>query len=121
MLRLLGSNERREPDSADFLSERDPLKPLKINENIVPAKNSSKTKASKKVAAKKPSKVDNMIVEKVGSCSSIGKLDRTWFCIDPEANLSKTRELLSTFIAPLASRWSWRGYSGECPPESTVR
>jgi hypothetical protein len=117
LLRLLASNQQQKCTAPD----RDPLRPLSI-ENISYEK-FGKIKVSKKGAGKKSSKVDDPIIESEGvsSSSSIGKLDRAWFCIDPEANLSKTRELLSTFLAPLASRWSWRGYAGECPPENTVR
>lgn len=123
LLRILSNSVK--PQSSGGIGgsqiERDPLRPLKSNFVNVLETSGKATKGSKKANGKLATNTESSLGPSIERLSSVGTLDRAWFCIDPEANLAKTRDLLSTFIAPLAKRWSWKGYAGECPPEATVR
>lgn len=60
--------------------------------------------------------------EKINSLESIDQRQSLcWFCIDPESNLPRTRETMSSFVLPLAERYGWPGFIGELISEDRVR
>ncbi len=46
---------------------------------------------------------------------------KCWYAVDPEGNLPGTRSTMMEFLNPLARQWSWRGFAGEMPPETTMK
>jgi hypothetical protein len=46
---------------------------------------------------------------------------RCWYAVDPDANLERTRSTIMTFIEPYATKWQWRGFAGEKPPDDAIR
>lgn len=49
------------------------------------------------------------------------RLGRSWYVVDPEANLPGTRATMQSFLKPYGERYQWQGYVAEVPPEPTVR
>jgi len=49
------------------------------------------------------------------------RLGRSWYVVDPEANLPGTRATMQSFLQPYGERYQWQGYVAEVPPEPTVR
>ncbi len=48
-------------------------------------------------------------------------LSKSWYAVDPEANLPNTRKTMTTFLQSFKHRYSWTGVVAEIPPESAVR
>lgn len=83
------------------------------------------------------SKMDNQIASKSKNCETNNNradiekenhhadhsvhLENSWYVIDPEKNLSGTRQVMSSLLLPFAKYYNWDGYVGEIPPEATVR
>jgi hypothetical protein len=48
-------------------------------------------------------------------------LSKSWFAIDPEANLPNTRKTMTGFLQPYQKRYKWPGVVAEIPAEPEVR
>jgi hypothetical protein len=53
--------------------------------------------------------------------SQMVSLSNCWYSIDPEANLVNTRETIMSFMEAYISKWNWKGFSGQMPPDDIVR
>jgi len=53
--------------------------------------------------------------------NSLISLARCWYAVDPDDNLHRTRSTMMTFLEPYATKWRWRGYVGERPPDDMIR
>lgn len=53
--------------------------------------------------------------------SKIISISNCWYSIDPEANLVNTRETIMPFMQTYISKWNWKGFSGQMPPDEIVR
>ena len=83
---------------------------------ICTGKENASTNNSKRVLSSKVSSED-----KGKSKSLVVSARKCWYAVDPEGNLPATRATMMEFLSPLARQWSWRGFAGEMPPETTMK
>lgn len=114
-LRISDANEndsKASSDATDIL-KKDPIvkSKRKVLDEMSKERSNVFSVESKKKAGKGSNSAYPMCESKSGS----------WYCIDPESNLPRTRETMSFFLQPLAAKYGWTGVVGELPDEETVR
>lgn len=83
-----------------------------LHQKEIHSQNLSKTKEKKK---------KNSEEEVVISPRHAVSLSKCWYSIDPEANLVSTRNNLMQFLEYYITKWNWKGFAGQQPPEDIVR
>jgi hypothetical protein len=49
------------------------------------------------------------------------EIEKSWYCVDPDNNLSETAATMKEVITPFEQKWNWTGFYSTYPELSVMK